>query len=85
MGGASSGSAGHGGAGGETTGRGGSGGTATGGGGTAGAGAGGSGTGGATAGMSAGCNKAPTIASSNYNNGHHIPITVGGGPVLSSV
>jgi len=74
MGGAS---AGHGGAGGETTGRGGSGGTATGGGGTGGAGTGGSGAGGAAAGMSAGCGKAPTIASSNYNNGHHIAITVG--------
>jgi poly(3-hydroxybutyrate) depolymerase len=45
-------------------------------------GAGGNGTGGAeTAGsggasaMSSGCGKAPTIASSNYNNGHHIAIT----------
>jgi poly(3-hydroxybutyrate) depolymerase len=28
--------------------------------------------------MSSGCGKAPTIASSNYNNGHHIAITVGG-------
>jgi len=28
-------------------------------------------------GMSSGCGKAPTIASSNYNNGHHIAITVG--------
>ena len=27
------------------------------------------------AGQSAGCGKAPTIASSNYNNGHHIAIT----------
>ena len=27
--------------------------------------------------MSSGCGKAPTIASSNYNNGHHIAITVG--------
>lgn len=41
-------------------------------------------TGGATAtggssavGQSAGCGKTPTIASSNYNNGHHIAITVG--------
>jgi poly(3-hydroxybutyrate) depolymerase len=63
---------------GGTTGRGGAGGTATGAGGTAAVGAGGSGAGGATAGLSAGCSKAPTIASSNYNNGHHITITVGG-------
>ena len=35
------------------------------------------GTGGAST-MSSGCGKAPTIASSNYNNGHHIAITVGG-------
>jgi poly(3-hydroxybutyrate) depolymerase len=33
-----------------------------------------------TAGMSSGCGKAPTIASSNYNNGHHIAITVGSMP-----
>jgi len=46
-------------------------------GGTAGAGSGGSGAGGMASGMSAGCGKAPTIASSNYNNGHHIAITVG--------
>ena len=46
-------------------------------GGAAGAGSGGSGAGGMTAGMSAGCGKAPTIASSNYNNGHHISLTVG--------
>jgi hypothetical protein len=81
IGGASAGSSGHGGAGGTaggTTGRGGAGGTATGAGGTAAAGAGGSGAGGAPAGLSAGCSKAPTIASSNYNNGHHIAITVGG-------
>jgi poly(3-hydroxybutyrate) depolymerase len=30
------------------------------------------------AGQSAGCGKAPTIASSNYNNGHHISITAAG-------
>ncbi len=30
------------------------------------------------AGQSAGCGKAPTIASSNYNNGHHIAITAAG-------
>ena len=30
--------------------------------------------------MSSGCGKAPTIASSNYNNGHHIAITVGSMP-----
>ena len=54
-------------------------------GGAAGSGSGGAagGTGGAggsaagSAGMSAGCGKTPTIASSNYNNGHHIAITVG--------
>jgi len=51
----------------------GAGGTGTGGGGT---GASGTGAGGASA-MSSGCGKAPTIASSNYNNGHHIAITVG--------
>jgi len=28
-----------------------------------------------TVGMSSGCGKTPTIASSMYNNGHHIPIT----------
>ncbi|HEY4393061.1 MAG TPA: hypothetical protein VGP64_03320 [Polyangia bacterium] len=64
--------AGTGGAGGSggATGRAGAGGAATGGSGAAGAG-------GAVAGMSAGCGKAPTIASSSYNNGHHIAITVG--------
>ena len=46
-------------------------------GGTGGAVTGTGGTGGASATMSSGCNKAPTIASSNYNNGHHIAITVG--------
>jgi poly(3-hydroxybutyrate) depolymerase len=30
------------------------------------------------AGQSAGCGKTPTIASSNYNNGHHIAITAAG-------
>jgi len=46
-------------------------------GGTAGAGSGGAtgGGSGTTPGMSAGCGKPPTIASSNYNNGHHITIT----------
>ena len=56
-------------------------GTGTGGTGTGGTGTGGTGTGGTGAGgagtMSSGCGKAPTIASSNYNNGHHIAITVG--------
>ena len=80
------------GTGGAGTGTGGVGGRGTGGaaaGGHAGAGAGGSetGTGGAggsgtgaggSGAMSSGCGKAPTIASSNYNNGHHIAITVGG-------
>jgi poly(3-hydroxybutyrate) depolymerase len=76
-GGAPGGTTGHGGSGG-TTGSGGSGtgGTATGG--AGGTGAGGTGAGGAPAGTSAGCGKTPTIASSNYNNGHHIAITVGG-------
>ena len=45
--------------------------------GTGGAGGAGTGAGGSGA-MSSGCGKAPTIASSNYNNGHHIAITVGG-------
>jgi poly(3-hydroxybutyrate) depolymerase len=49
----------------------GAGGSATGGAGGSGPGTGGSGS------MSSGCGKAPTIASSNYNNGHHIAITVG--------
>ena len=44
-------------------------------GGGASAGAAGSGAGGTGTGKSAGCGKAPTIASSNYNNGHHIAIT----------
>ena len=80
------------GAGGASPGTGGLGGRGTGGtaaGGHAGTGAGGSGTGtggvggsgtgaGASGAMSSGCGKAPTIASSNYNNGHHIAITVGG-------
>ncbi len=56
------------------TGPGGAGGKGTGGSGTGGAGAGGSGS------MSSGCGKAPSIASSNYNNGHHIAITVGSMP-----
>ena len=38
---------------------------------------GGSGGASAAAGMSAGCGKTPTIASSMYNNGTRIPITVG--------
>jgi len=46
-------------------------------GGAGGAATGTGGTGGASAGMSSGCGKPPTIASSNYNNGHHIAITVG--------
>ena len=33
--------------------------------------------GGSSTGQSSGCGKTPTIASSNYNNGHHIAITVG--------
>jgi len=54
-----------------TAGRGGSGGTAT-----AGTGGGAAGTGGSgMSGMSSGCGKAPTIASSMYNNGQHISIT----------
>jgi len=44
--------------------------------GTGGTGTGGTGAGGAST-MSSGCGKAPSIASSNYNNGHHIAITVG--------
>jgi poly(3-hydroxybutyrate) depolymerase len=58
----------------------GTGGTGPGTGGAGGKGTGGSATGGAggSASMSSGCGKAPTIASSNYNNGHHIAITVGG-------
>ena len=52
----------------------GTGGAATGGG-TGGTGTGGAG--GSSAGMSTGCGKAPTIPSSDYNNGHHIAITVG--------
>jgi poly(3-hydroxybutyrate) depolymerase len=59
------------------SGNGGAGGNAIGGGSTG--GAGGNGTGGAETGgssaMSSGCGKAPSIASSNYNNGHHIAIT----------
>jgi poly(3-hydroxybutyrate) depolymerase len=61
-------------------GRGGSGGAAMGGrgGGAAGSGGGATGTGGSgTPGMSSGCGKPPTIASSMYNNGQHISITVG--------
>jgi len=58
---------------------GGSGGRGTGGAGpagTGGAGAGGAGAGGSgTSGMSAGCGKAPTIASNQYNNGKPISIT----------
>jgi len=60
-----------------TGGQGGSGGSAAGGAGAGGAGA--TGTGGRAAGgdtgMSAGCGKAPTIPSGEYNNGHHIAIT----------
>jgi hypothetical protein len=37
----------------------------------------GMGSGGASA-LSSGCGKAPTIASSQYNNGHHITITAAG-------
>ncbi|HLK91740.1 MAG TPA: hypothetical protein VKZ18_17750 [Polyangia bacterium] len=78
-GGAAAGTSGHGGAAGK--GMGGSGLAGSGGGGaagTAGTGSGGAGGSGPAAGMSAGCGKAPTIASSNYNNGHHIALTVGG-------
>jgi poly(3-hydroxybutyrate) depolymerase len=73
------------GAGGSGAGMGGSGGKATGGttgtggaatdGGNGGTGKGGAG--GTSTGMSAGCGKMPTIPSSEYNNGHHIAITVG--------
>src|SRR6478735_1139024 len=52
-------------------GKGGSGGGA----GSSGAPAGGAGGSGSTSPMSTGCGKAPTIASSMYNNGQHIPIT----------
>lgn len=73
------------GAGGSGAGMGGRGGGATGGttgtgGAATGGGTGGTGTGGAggsSAGMSTGCGKAPTIPNSDYNNGHHIAITVG--------
>ena len=59
------------------TGPGGAGGKGTGGSATGGAGGSGTGVGGSGS-MSSGCGKAPGIASSNYNNGHHIAITVGG-------
>lgn len=49
-----------------------------GGGSSGGSSSGGSGGGGSTtSGMSAGCGKAPTIASNMYNNGSRIPLTVG--------
>ena len=74
-----------GGAGGSGAGMGGRGGEATGGtmgtgGAATGGGSGGAETGGAagaSAGISIGCGKTPTIPSSDYNNGHHIAITVG--------
>jgi len=64
----------------ESGGRSGSGGSGVGGANTA--GMGGTATGGATgtgggSGMSSGCGKMPSIASSMYNNGSHVPITVG--------
>jgi len=68
VGGASGGASSSGGAGGRS-----SGGAAGSGGGSAGTGGGGS----TTPGMSAGCGKAPTIASDMYNNGKNIPMTVG--------
>lgn len=74
-GGAGSGAGGRsGGAGGASAGMAGSGPTAGASGAAGAAGAGGGGTG---TGKSAGCGKAPTIASSMYNNGQHISITVG--------
>jgi poly(3-hydroxybutyrate) depolymerase len=69
---AGSSSGGHGTAGSGGSGNGGGGGNAIGGASTG--GAGGNGTGGASA-LSSGCGKAPSIASSDYNNGHHIAIT----------
>ncbi|HYQ01931.1 MAG TPA: prolyl oligopeptidase family serine peptidase [Polyangiaceae bacterium] len=66
VGGSASGGSGTGGAGGKSGGTGGNG---------ASGGSGGSSS--TTTGMSAGCGKAPTIASNMYNNGKNIPITVG--------
>ena len=67
VGGSASGGSGSSGAGGKSGGAGGNGG--------AGGGSGGGGS--TTPGMSAGCGKAPTIASNMYNNGKNIPMTVG--------